>query len=219
MRSRILCVLLVLMTLGTFSGFSISYLQQETIQEQSLRIAELMEPEIPIVYDTPAERDMPTYIQSDPEWGEETYSTGNLTTHGCGLTAFAMGLEYLTGIHMTPSSLHALVGDSCLDGGQNDIGKFIDFAESNGYPVHGSDQLWYLGDSLAMLRKGGVLFGAMGGPLGDEYYGGHIVLMYSANDEGVIIMDPASEANSNKRYSYEEIYSIDWSYFYYLEEV
>lgn len=78
------------------------------------------EPEpIPVVYDTPAEPQVPLYLQTDERWGGLPYAGEDLATSGCGLTCAAMAWEYLSGDTWTPVQMLNAVGNSCVQSGQN----------------------------------------------------------------------------------------------------
>lgn len=54
----------------------------------------------------------------------------------------------------------------------------------------------------------------MSGTLGDRDYGGHVVLIWRADDDGYWIRDPASAGNSARAFTLEELEQVDFHYFY-----
>lgn len=70
----------------------------------------------------------------------------------------------------------------------------------------------YVGDTC--LTDGWLAFAGVTGDLGEEDYGGHVVLIWRADDDGYWVRDPASAANSARAFTLEELERVDFRYFY-----
>ena len=150
------------------------------------------EPETMIVYDTPAEPQVPLYLQTDERWGGLPYAYADLATSGCGLTCAAMAWEYLSGETWTPVQMLNAVGNSCTQEGQNYMPGFCAWmAEQDptlDYTVLYDDRSRALEESAA----GRLVFGTMSGALHENgrEYGGHVVLITENTGGSVTIHDP-----------------------------
>lgn len=151
------------------------------------------EPEpLPVVYDTPAEPQVPLYLQTDERWGGLPYADADLATSGCGLTCAAMAWERLSGETCTPAMLLNLVGNDYVQAGQNYMPGFCAWmAEQDptlDYTVLYDDRSRALEESAA----GRLVFGTMSGALHENgrEYGGHVVLITENTGGSVTIHDP-----------------------------
>lgn len=169
---------------------------------------------VPVVEDDTAKRShVPLYLQTDPQWAGESYSTGTIESHGCGLVSAAIATTYLTGERVTPDLLSSYAGDAFLSGELNDS-DLICVWLSEHYGFQWSGEKWYFEDAVKMLDEGYVVLAAMGGQLGEENYGGHIVLLYEHTDDDCFyIRDPFSGNNSVRKFSRQEIEQVDWGSF------
>lgn len=162
-------------------------------------------------------RSMPMYLQADAAWGGIPYASSNLENAGCGLVAASMAFEYLSREPIDPPALLAEVGETCLTGGVNDPGKFCDYAVGK-YGFEASDIYWSIDDAVASVSEDSVVFASVSGTFGDNWYGGHIVLIWKVDDSGVWVMDPAHAGNSSRPFSMEELRRVNWVYFYTLRD-
>ena len=145
-----------------------------------------------VIYDPPSVSQPPHYVQTDPQWKDLPYSSGTIESHGCGLTACASYLCYaLQDPNYNVASLYNEVGNSCLTGGVNDMGKFCQYISST-YGVSCSEQYWDTARAIQDLRDGKCLFASIVGSIeeGYRYYGGHVVLIYKIDESGIWISDP-----------------------------
>ena len=153
------------------------------------------------------------YLQTDPQWSSVSYSTGTIESHGCGLVSAAIATSYLTGECVTPDLLSASAGDAFLSSGLNDSDAICRWLSEH-YGFQWSGEKWYLEDAIQMLDEGYVVLAAMGGQLGEENYGGHIVLLYEHTDDDCFYLrDPFSGNNSVRKFSRQEIEQVDWGSF------
>lgn len=156
---------------------------------------------------------VPLYLQTDPQWSSVSYSTGTIESHGCGLVSAAIATSYLTGECVTPDLLSASAGDAFLSSGLNDSDAICRWLSEH-YDLQWSGEKWYLDDAVQMLDEGYVVLAAMGGQLGEENYGGHIVLLYEHTDDDCFYLrDPFSGNNSVRKFSRQEIEQVDWGSF------
>lgn len=145
-----------------------------------------------VVKDEPVVCDPPHYVQMDERWKDLPYSKGTVETYGCGLTAAASYVSYvLQDPNYTVQSLYSEVGDSCLTGDVNDMRKFCQYISAT-YGVSCSDQYWDVSRAKADLQSGMCLFASVSGSIEEGYrnYGGHVVLIYKWDDQGIWISDP-----------------------------
>lgn len=158
---------------------------------------------------------MPLWLQTDPQWSYIPYAGGTIGTSGCGLTAAAMALKYMTLQEVTPLQLAEAVGDSCLTGGVNDPSKFCSWIAEHyaEYRVESGGRAYRLDDALAAVDDGWLVMAGMSGTLGDATYDGHVVLIWRHDDEGYWVRDPDSGANSARAFSRDELGKASWGYF------
>ncbi len=161
------------------------------VATQTQPVEEEPEP-IPVVYDTPAEPQVPLYLQTDERWGGLPYAGEDLATSGCGLTCAAMAWEYLSGETWTPVQMLNAVGNSCVQSGQNYMPGFCSWmAEQDStldYTVLYEDRARALDESAS----GRLVFGTMSGALHENgrEYGGHVALIIENTGGSVTIHDP-----------------------------
>lgn len=167
-----------------------------------------------IIKDDPAKQSLvPLYLQTDPQWSGDQYSTGTIESHGCGLVSAAIATSYLTGECVTPDLLSMSVGDSFLSSGLNDSDAICRWLSEH-YGFQWSGEKWLLQDAVQMLDEGYVVLASMEGQLGEENYGGHIVLLYEHTDDDCFYLrDPFSGDNSVHKFSRQEIEQVDWGSF------
>lgn len=172
------------------------------------------EPEpIPVVYDTPAEPQVPLYLQTDERWGGLPYAGEDLATSGCGLTCAAMVWEYLSGETWTPVQMLNAVGNSCTQEGQNYMPGFCAWmAEQDptlDYTVLYEDRARALDESAS----GRLVFGTMSGALHEDgrEYGGHVVLIIENLYGHITIHDPCEAYPV--ALTYDEFNAVAWDYF------
>lgn len=156
---------------------------------------------------------VPLYLQTDPQWSGSQYSSGTIESHGCGLVSAAIATSYLTGECITPDLLLMLAGDAFLSSGLNDSDAICRWLSEH-YGFQWSGEKWLLQDAIQMLDEGYVVLASMEGQLGEENYGGHIVLLYEHTDDDCFYLrDPFSGDNSVRKFSRQEIEQVDWGSF------
>lgn len=169
---------------------------------------------------------MPLYLQTQQSWSNVPYGNNTIGISGCGLTCAAMTVEWFTGERCTPFDLVYQVGNDCMvyaDDGTlvNDMGLFGDYLhEKYGFDV--SEQYWSVKRALAEVNNDysqTVVWAGVNGQLGNEWYDGHIIVIYRVGDEYVEIRDPYNRENSEARYSIYDFENMDcWTYFYTVKE-
>lgn len=167
-----------------------------------------------IVEDKPAKsHSVPLYLQTDPQWSGDQYSSGTIESHGCGLTSAAIATSYLLDEDITPDILSMSAGDAFLSGGLNDSDAICRWLSEH-YGLQWSGEKWLLQDAVQMLDDGCVVLASMEGQLGEENYGGHIVLLYEHTDDDCFYLrDPFSGNNSVRKFSRQEIEQVYWGSF------
>ena len=169
---------------------------------------------------------MPLYLQTQQSWSNVPYGNNTIGISGCGLTCAAMTVEWFTGERCTPFDLVNQVGSNCMvyaDDGTlvNDMELFGDYLhEKYGFDV--SEQYWNVKRALAEVNNDysqTIVWAGVNGQLGNEWYDGHIIVIYHVGDEYVEIRDPYNQENSEARYSIYDFENMDcWTYFYTVKE-
>lgn len=168
------------------------------------------------VQDKPVESSgvMPLYLQKDSQWADATYSDGTIGTYGCGLTAAAMAVCYLTTDHVTPKDLLSHVGGECLTDRVNDMSKFSTWLSEHYSGLIKLDTFWGIDDALDRVDEGWLVFAGMSGELGERTYGSHVVLIWRSNGDGTyLIRDSDDGINSIRVWSREDLQSVSWGSF------
>lgn len=208
-------LLLALLCVGLAACAAHFASSQPTVKESATEPA-LTVSDVPLPKVIPAGRTMPLYLQDDVQWGHIGYAGGSTVAEsGCGLTCAAMALEYLTNQITTPRDLQGIVGDTCTVNGVNDMALFGNYMEQ-AYGLSTSEIYYALDRALADVEGGSVVFASLTGDFGDSSYGGHIVAIWRVDGDAVYIRDPASGANSQHRFTRDELAEVAWSYFYSL---
>lgn len=170
----------------------------------------------PVIYDAPSTRMYewpPLYYQFNERWADVPYAGGTIKSSGCGLTVFASALSYVTQSEILPDTLAATVGDACLSGGVNDIGKFLDFFQPI-YDLTYGDIFFLPQDAREHLRQGDLVFAGVRGNIGKQTYEGHIVLMWEAYGY-INVLDPACDTLGGL--TEKEFNTAGFIYFYWLD--
>lgn len=167
-----------------------------------------------IVEDEPGKsHSVPLYLQTDQQWSGDQYSSGTIESHGCGLVSAAIAASYLLDEDITPDILSMSAGDAFLSNGLNDSDAICRWL-SERHGLQWSGEKWLLQDAVKMLDEGYVVLASMEGQLGEENYGGHIVLLYEHTDDDCFYLrDPFSGDNSVRKFSRQEIEQVDWGSF------
>lgn len=168
-------------------------------EKKSLGVAENID-----ISDDYKSGEIPLFIQWDERWGYADYGNGIIGTSGCGPTCLAMVYVGLTG-----------------DTSYNPQ-KMCAFSEGNGYYLKGSGTSWSLMDYGAnKLGLQSEMIGESesvvknhlqnGHPIivsvseGDFTVGGHFIVLAGLDGDQIIVNDPNSKENSNKRWSWSRI--------------
>ncbi len=147
---------------------------------------------------------IPELIQWDSRWGYYPYGEGMVGYSGCGPTCLSMVSIYLTGYH------------------DNDPLSVANFAAENGYYTAGSGSAWTLMSQacinfgltskelpldenkvIAAVEEGKPVILAMGKGIFTD--NGHFIVVYGHTEEGLLIRDPNSPANSAAVWKWSEI--------------
>lgn len=196
-----------------------SILEDDTYPEKLKEMAQKNSETIDFVYNYPKLKDevwnidlteesqsdqVPLLMQWDERWGYIAYNGGMMGYGGCGPTTLSMVVLYLTkDASATPAAVAA-------------------YAESAGYCVPGSGSTWSLikegcehyglhASEVAMMESRikdkldeGCPVIVNVGP-GDFTDSGHYMVIIGYDDQGFIINDPNSRANSEKRWTFEQL--------------
>lgn len=165
-----------------------------------------------LVLEEPA-RGVPLYTQLDERWGGLPYAEGTVSTSGCGLVCAAMAWEWLSGETCTPPMLLNLVGNDCVQEGQNYMPGFCEWMVQQD-PTLDYTVLYESRERALEESEGGrMVFACMEGALyeGGREYGGHVVLITGVEGNRVEIHDPMTvyEVSLTR----EEFNGVAWAYF------
>ncbi len=214
----ILMPLLLLAFMFSFAAATMSlicFIADEEVAAAYDRGFEAGADSVPVIIkdDTAKPSLVPLYLQTDTQWSSVSYSTGTIESHGCGLVSAAIATSYLTGECITPDLLSESAGDAFLSSGLNDSDSICRWLSEH-YGFQWSGEKWLLQDAIQMLDEGYVVLASMEGQLGEENYGGHIVLLYEHTDDDCFYLrDPFSGDNSVRKFSRQEIEQVDWGSF------
>lgn len=170
---------------------------------------------MPLGRPIPAGTYMPLYLQEDAQWSYVPYAGGTIADSGCGLACAAMAVKYLTTQDVTPLTVAEAVGGACLTDGVNDPEKFAQWMQASygDYAIEATPKFYVTGDALGKVDDGWICFAGLTGRFGDSEYGGHVVLIWLADDSGYWVRDPASAENSARAFTAEELNAVDFRYF------
>ena len=147
---------------------------------------------------------VPLMMQWDTRWGYMKYGSDVVGLTGCGPVCLAMAGYYVTGDEKFSPD------------------KMVEFSLANGYCSYGNGTSWTLisegGVKLGLdvteiplvkkrimdnLEAGNPIICAMGP--GDFTSSGHYIVLVGEEDGKIRVNDPNSRANSEKRWTYEEM--------------
>lgn len=194
-------------------------LESDSYPEQLKEMVQKNSETIDFAYDYPFKKDevqqidlteesqadqVPLLMQWDERWGYTTYAGGFLGYTGCGPTTLSMVVLYLT------------------DNAEADPSAVASYAESAGYCSAGAGSSWTLisegcghfglqAEEVAMMESriqekldAGCPVIVNVGP-GDFTASGHYMVIVGYDSEGFIINDPNSYANSEKRWTFDQL--------------
>lgn len=150
-------------------------------------------------------QEYPLFLQWDPRWGYASYGNdSNIGLVGCGPTSLSMVLYYLTkDENITPD-------------------KIAQYSMENGYYMSGTGTMWSLMEDVPLLYgikvnqpgisdqkikreldQGNIIICAM--RAGDFTTGGHYIVIYGYDEDGLKVNDANCVSRSRKSWAYEEI--------------
>lgn len=148
---------------------------------------------------------LPHFLQWDKRWGYDSYGSSNIAISGCGPTCLSMVYTALTGKQ------------------DYDPKTMAEFSNKNGYYISGSGTSWSfmtdgakrLGLSVrelplsadgmkSELNRGRYIIAILGP--GDFTTSGHFIVIHDTDRHGNFrVLDPNSNANTKKTWSYEKL--------------
>ncbi len=161
-----------------------------------------------LVFPEPS-RSCPLFIQWDSRWGYAPYGRTNIGISGCGPTCLSMVLYYFTGNPvLTPDFLSQKAMDEgyYVDGVGTDWSFMSRACED--YGVNATQYSWMTERQMRSAADDGALIICAMGP-GDFTDAGHFIVIRGASEEGFLINDPFSYANSEKVWDYDTL-SEQW---------
>lgn len=148
---------------------------------------------------------IPHFLQWDKRWGYDSYGSSNIAISGCGPTCMSMVYTALTGNQ------------------DYDPKTMAEFSNKNGYYITGSGTSWnfmtggakrlgLIARELSLsangmkseLSQGHYIIASLGP--GDFTTSGHFIVIYDTDRNGNFrVLDPNSNTNTKKTWSYEKL--------------
>jgi hypothetical protein len=197
-------ILLLFATAATFIVLMFTDAEDHAVQEPN-PFGELRDHEMVMHYP-------PHYGQDSPRWADLPYADGTVSDSGCGLMVYASTLSYMTKDTetYTPDKLLDNPGNfDIVNAGVNDMSMTKYFLENRGVEL--SDIYWESDHALISIEAGKLVWASVTGYLLDEYYGGHIVMLYGM-ENAIGIYDP--KRPDIRSLSREDFDRTPWVYFY-----
>lgn len=149
----------------------------------------------------------PLFLQWDSRWGYAPYGSSNIAVSGCGPTSLSMVLFSLTRDEtLTPNMLadRAMKEGYYVSGAGTSWLFMVDMAAQYGVTVNQMESIDQ--QNLERVLKDGSLVICAMGP-GDFTDAGHFIVLRGVSEEGILINDSFSIANSEKAWAYSTLAS------------
>lgn len=147
---------------------------------------------------------VPLFMQWDARWGYLDYGSGMVGQTGCGPVCMSMVAYYWTHDNgMSPDQMvaYAIENGYCITGSGTAWAFISEGGEALGLDVTeiplNKDRIW------RNLEVGNPIIAIMGP--GDFTTSGHFIVLAGLENGKIVINDPNSYANSQKRWTYEDI--------------
>lgn len=150
---------------------------------------------------------LPQYYQSDARWGSKRYGISNMKETGCVPTALSMIISGLKE-NVTPVQVADYIYDTSMEmnmtfSGTSSFGAEIalDYWDLNYRTINSKEDL-----EIA-LKKGDVVYGAVGHGIFVRGYSTHAVVLSGYQNGKVHAVDPDNPERTNKWYSIDDIWN------------
>ena len=150
------------------------------------------------------EGEIPRLIQWDERWGYAPYGTDIIAVCGCGPTTLSMVLSGLTGDKtLTPAKLAEYGTEHNYLTEENDTKWSFMTEVCKEWGVNCKEGVLDKAEVLKELEEGHPIVCSVGP--GDFTQNGHFIVLAGVNEDGLVVHDPFSIANSEKIWKFENI--------------
>ena len=156
------------------------------------------------------------FCQASSPWGQMRYWNGTVATHGCGLVAYTVAIDILTGRNMAPSQMLSERGDWA------GTEQTVDSTTGGHGRTHEAETLALFGVHTTALDTGGDRLATLDAALGDEsvvqicaagrafknnegywrWSNGHYILVYRRADDGGYMVQDSSWTDKGRAVHY-----------------
>lgn len=155
----------------------------------ALEIAELKKGEIPQL------------LQWDARWGYDPYGTDIVAVCGCGPTCLSMVISGLTGDKtLTPAKIARYGTEQGYITNENDTRWVFMYEAAKEWGIHCEEKMLSAAELKEELEAGHPVICSVGP--GDFTQIGHFIVLAGYEDGKIIVHDPFSQKNSDKRWEY-----------------
>ena len=151
--------------------------------------------------------ELPQYYQADARWGDKRYGISNMKITGCVPTSLAMVISGLVK-DVTPVQVADYIYDTSME-------MNMTFSGTSSFGAEIALEYWDLNyrtinskeDLETALKKGDVVYGAVGHGIFVRGYSTHAVVLSGYQNGKVHAVDPDNPERTNKWYSIDDIWN------------
>ena len=148
--------------------------------------------------------EIPQLLQWDARWGYAPYGTGIVAVCGCGPTCLSMVISGLTGDKtLTPAKMAEYGTNQGYITEQNDTRWIFMYEAAKEWGINCREKKLSAKEVKQELEDGNPIICSVGP--GDFTQIGHFIVLAGFEDGKVIVYDPFSQKNSDKRWEYTKI--------------
>ena len=146
---------------------------------------------------------IPQILQWDPRWGYSPYGTGIVAVCGCGPTCLSMVISGLTGDKtLTPDKIAEYGTNHGYITEQNDTRWVFMYEAAKEWGINSREKMLSEKEVKKELEMGHPIICSVGP--GDFTKIGHFIVLAGYEDGKIIVHDPFSQENSDKRWEYKK---------------
>ena len=151
--------------------------------------------------------ELPQYYQADARWGDKRYGISNMKITGCVPTSLAMVISGLVK-DVTPVQVADYIYDTSME-------MNMTFSGTSSFGAEIALEYWDLNyrtinskeDLETALKKGDVVYGAVGHGIFVRGYSTHAVVLSGYQNGKAHAVDPDNPERTNKWYSIDDIWN------------
>lgn len=146
---------------------------------------------------------IPQILQWDARWGYSPYGTGIVAVCGCGPTCLSMVISGLTGDEtLTPDKIAEYGTNHGYITEQNDTRWVFMYEAAKEWGINSREKMLSEEEVKKELKMGHPIICSVGP--GDFTKIGHFIVLAGCEDGKIIVHDPFSQKNSDKRWEYKK---------------